>query len=332
MKIVSGFRHTPGIHCGSTALRDQLQHIGLDYSEALCFGLGSGLGFTYLRNPRGTPPSRLFHGRTLPLERDLCRHLGLRFVEGAEDDTERAWSVVKSLVDADTPVLLSVELSQLPYWRTRTPFPGHRVLLVGYDEARQVALLADTGFPDLQEIPYAALRAARSAQVPPLPLHNEWLAIQPTPNPVPLADAIPRALRDNALGMNLDRAPYQGIMGMESVAEEFESWADLPDWEFCARMAYQNIEVRGTGGGMFRKMYAQYLQEAEALIAPLQGAKLAETMDEIAAEWSGLASILQRIAVERNAALYKEASRALRRLALREENFWGRVLNIVGRS
>lgn len=117
---------------------------------------------------------------------------------------------------------------------------------------------------------------------------------------------------------------------MESLAEEFESWADVPDWEFCARMAHQNIEVRGTGGGMFRKMYAQYLRQAEAIITPLQEAKLAETMDEIAGEWTALAGILQRIAAERNAALYKEASRAVRRLAPREENFWGRVLRILG--
>ncbi len=329
MKTITGFRHTPGIHCGSTALRDQLQHIGLSYSEEMCFGLGSGLGFTYLRSPHGTPPSRVIYGRTLPLERDLCRHLGLRFTEGAEDDPARAWSVVRELVDAGAPVLLSVELSQLPYWRARTPFPGHRVLLVGYDDARQVALLADTGFPDLQEIAYAALRAARSAQIPPLPLHNEWLAIHPTPAPVPLADAMREALRENALGMNLDRAPYQGIMGMEALAEEFESWADLPDGEWCARIAYQNIEVRGTGGGMFRKMYARYLREASARLPALREARLAETMEEIAGEWSELAGILQRIAAERNAALYKAASRAIRRLALREENFWGRVLRSV---
>ncbi len=92
---------------------------------------------------------------------------------------------------------------------------------------------------------------------------------------------------------------------------------------------------------MFRKMYAQYLREvedaatfagAEAFMAPLREAKLAETMEEIAGEWAGLAGILQQIAAERNAALFKAASRAMRRLAMREENFWGRVLNVIGRS
>src|SRR5512146_1173218 len=125
MKLVSGFQHTPGVHCGSTALSDLLRCIGLDYSEALCFGLGSGLGFFYYQNPFGISPTRLFHGRTLTLERDACVHLALDFAEGTDDDAEHAWQVAKEWVDRDVPVLLGVELSQLPYWHARTPFPGH---------------------------------------------------------------------------------------------------------------------------------------------------------------------------------------------------------------
>ncbi len=169
MKLVPHFSHTPGIHCGSTAMSDLLRHIGLDYSEAMCFGLGSGLGFYYFRDPRGASPSHLIHGRTLNLERDVCAHLGLDFEEGADDDAAHAWRITRDFIDRDIPVLLHVELSQLPYYHARTPFPGHRVVLAGYDDARRVAFLADTKFPGLQEVSFDNLRAARTARRVPEP-------------------------------------------------------------------------------------------------------------------------------------------------------------------
>ena len=119
-------------------------------------------------------------------------------------------------------------------------------------------------------------------------------------------------------------------MGMELLAEDFENWGDAPDWKRCAKFGYQIIEVRGTGGGCFRKMYADFLRGAEALDERLRAAKLAETMDSIAQEWTEFARLLQRIAEEQDRAAFAEASRAIRRLAMREENFWGRVLDTVG--
>lgn len=339
MKLVSNFTHTPGVHCGSTALSDLLRYIGLDYSEAMCFGLGSGLGFYYFRDPRGGSPSHLIHGRTLDLERDACTHLALDFEEGADDDADRAWQTARDFIDRDIPVLLHVELSQLPYYHARTPFPGHRVVLAGYDDTRRIAFLADTKFPGLQEVSYENLHAARTAQIEPLPLRNEWLAIKRPPLPHPpltkgragvgsgilamtLQDAIRAALRDNARGMVLDRAPHQGIMGMETLAEDFENWGDANDWVVCALIAYQNIEVRGTGGGFFRKMYAQFLREAQMV-------EFAQTLDEIANGWSTFAQLLKHIAGKKDRMGFAEASRTIRRLALREENFWGKVLDAV---
>ena len=39
---VPGYRHIPGNHCGSTALRNLLCHHGTPVSEELAFGLGAG--------------------------------------------------------------------------------------------------------------------------------------------------------------------------------------------------------------------------------------------------------------------------------------------------
>jgi hypothetical protein len=112
---------------------------------------------------------------------------------------------------------------------------------------------------------------------------------------------------------------------METLAEEFEDWAESADWVWCARFTYQMIERRGTGGGFFRKIYAAYLREAEELIPALQSAHLAEAMAEIAGEWTELAGLLKRISEEQDARGFAEAARRMKRLAGREESFWGRV-------
>jgi hypothetical protein len=49
-------------------MADVLRHQGHELSEAMCFGLGAGLGLAYLRL---AAPSRVFHGRTRSMEEDL---------------------------------------------------------------------------------------------------------------------------------------------------------------------------------------------------------------------------------------------------------------------
>ena len=49
--MVPGYKHVPGHHCGSTALRNLLGFHGVDISEEMAFGLGAGAGFYYLRFP-----------------------------------------------------------------------------------------------------------------------------------------------------------------------------------------------------------------------------------------------------------------------------------------
>lgn len=324
MKIVSHFDHTRGNHCGSTALRDLLHCVGLDLSEAMCFGLGSGLGFHYFANLPHTGVSHFFHGRTGTLERDLCRHLALDFDEGEDDDADHAWRAARAFIDADVPVMLNVELSRLPYYHSRTPFPGHRVVLAGYDDTRAVAFLADNAFDALQEISLEALRAARYAPVAStlFPLRNQWLVVKSARAHTPLADAIRVALAENARALLAAPDSYSGIAGMRTLADDLPNWRAAPDGAFCARFGYQIIERRGTGGGAFRKMYAAYLREADAHAPELGVARWADAMAEIADAWTEFALLLKRISDEPDAEGFARARDALHRLAQREEAFW----------
>jgi hypothetical protein len=332
VKLVSGFRHTPGNHCGSTSMRDLLSHAGLNMSEAMCFGLGSGLGFFYFRNVPEMGITHFFHGRPATLERKLCQHLALDFVEGKHDDSDEAWRVAREFLDADVPMMLNVELSQLPYYNTRTPFPGHRVVLAGYDDTRRVTFIADNAYAQLQEVDYAALRTARVAPIPSslFPLCNDWLVVKSVKHHTPLVDAIPAALRENVNEMLVEHEPQRGIAGMKTLADDFVRWGDAPDWEWCARFAYQIIERRGTGGGAFRKMYATYLREAEAIVPALQSARLADEMETIAEAWTNLASILKRTSNEKDRRGLEQAGISIHRVAKLEEKFWERMKKIVG--
>src|SRR5881409_3788057 len=47
-RMVPGYRHIPGNHCGSTALRNLLAFHGAKISEEMALGLGAGLSFYYV--------------------------------------------------------------------------------------------------------------------------------------------------------------------------------------------------------------------------------------------------------------------------------------------
>ena len=64
---VAGYRHLPGNHCGSTALRNLLRFHGVEISEEMAFGLGAGACFYYVPLP-GQSPSRFLNGRVARLE------------------------------------------------------------------------------------------------------------------------------------------------------------------------------------------------------------------------------------------------------------------------
>ena len=49
MKILEGVvkHHSVGSHCTTTILKTLSKHAGYSFSEDMCLGLSSGLGFTY---------------------------------------------------------------------------------------------------------------------------------------------------------------------------------------------------------------------------------------------------------------------------------------------
>ncbi|MGN6258072.1 MAG: BtrH N-terminal domain-containing protein [Solirubrobacterales bacterium] len=282
MPQVRGFTHTPGHHCGSTALRNLLAFHGAEISEEMAFGLGAGPSFYYLAMDDSSP-SRWFNGRTARLEETFRELTGaaLELRTFAEEDSEAAWEAARSEVDAGNPALLLTDIYHLDHYGNSAHFPGHAVVLGGYDE--EVAHLSDTAFEELQETRLENLARARHSGHPAYPLEGHMFTVGEEIDRAQLEAAVPRAIERAATEMTESIwAPYAGLPALERLAAEAGSWPEaVEDWQWCARFAYQVIERRGTGGGCFRLMYSRFLEEAGRDEAPLAA--------EAAARWTELA-------------------------------------------
>jgi Butirosin biosynthesis protein H, N-terminal/Domain of unknown function (DUF4872) len=282
--MVPGYRHVSGHHCGSTALRNLLGFHGLEISEEMAFGLGAGACFYYIALD-GQSPSRFTNGRTSRLEEQFVELTGAPLELVTDDDPDRAWALARGVVDSGRPAILLTDLYYLDHYGKSAHFPGHAVVLAGYDD--EVAYLSDTGFEELQTTRLENLKAARHAQLPVFPLAGHMLWLPDRAGVGDLGAAIPSAIERCARRMiDPPLGEYEGLPALRRFAADVGSWpVEIADWKWCARFNYQVIERRGTGGGNFRLMYSRFLDEA--------GRPEAELCADAAGRWTGLADALR---------------------------------------
>jgi len=316
MPLVPDYVHTPGHHCGSTALRNLLNFHGVEISEEMAFGLGAGACFYYV-TIEDTSPSRWFNGRTARLEETFAELTGaalqLRTFQPGDGD---AWEAARAAVDADKPVLLLTDLYYLDHYGNSAHFPGHAVVLAGYDD--ELAYLSDTGFEELQQTRLVNLDRARHSDHPAYPLAGHMFTVSGELASEWLHGAVPGAIERAARAMVEPEFPgFSGLDAVRRLAEEAGSWPEVADdWQWCARFGYQVIERRGTGGGAFRLMYSRFLTEAGRAEAPLA--------EEAAARWTDLSTALHA-ASERDdpgPSEWRQVGAAARRVAEAEERLW----------
>jgi hypothetical protein len=316
MPSVPGYVHTPGHHCGSTALRNLLGFHGVELSEEMAFGLGAGASFYYLVLDDASP-SRWFNGRTARLEeqfRDLTG-AALRMRTFPPEDGA-AWEAARDEVDAGRPVLLLTDLYYLDHYGNSAHFPGHAVVLAGYDDEQ--ALLSDTGFEELQTTRLENLGRARHSGHPAYPLEGHMFTVEESVDEAQLRAAVPAAIALAAKQM-LDPTfgEFAGLPAVRRLAAEAGAWPEAAeDWQWCARFAYQVIERRGTGGGAFRPMYARFLAEAGREEAPLAAAA--------GKRWTELAEAFKAASEseEPEPGLWRAVDTAANQVAASEERLW----------
>ncbi|MFC6837482.1 BtrH N-terminal domain-containing protein [Halomarina ordinaria] len=333
---VPDYEHGTGRHCGSTSLRNLSRFHGWGFDEPTCFGLASGLGFTYFDLP--TPPHRAFFGRPPFLERAFLETLGIGYDRRAGEDWETAWAGIKAHLDAGRPVLVFADIYHLDYFGTDTHFSPHALLAVGYEETSEDVFvhLSDSEFPEEQRVPVDSLRRALSvSSEESYPTENRYLAVTDPEVRVPVGEAVRTATESTARYMlDPQSGAYDpggfgvhGLTGVRAFAADLPTWTELPDPRWTTRFAYQNVERRGTGGGAFRGLQRDFFRSVDHPY----GEAVTEEMAAIADDWTAVGATLRDASEADDAGLergLRAASASVEACADREAALYRSLLDV----
>lgn len=264
-EVLLGFTHTVGRHCGSTALSDVMNYLGWPLSEAACFGLASGLAY-YYRPPASVASLGLFMGRCRNLEENFFINCGLKYERRVFQTFRELENHIRTKIKMGVPVLLQGDVAGLPYYKSPLHFPGHKFVVCGYDTGTYT--LADTAFADLQTVTTAQLEAATGYEDP------MWAGAFVAYD---FAETLPELTVESAVPM-VTSAIAKQVMELTAANENFFLWGQKAHETWLGNTAfaavsksellangslffYQIIEKRGTGGGAFRGIYLDFVNE-----------------------------------------------------------------------
>ncbi|HZX05226.1 BtrH N-terminal domain-containing protein, partial [Kribbella sp.] len=253
-----------GQHCETTALGVLLRDQGIDLSEPMLFGLGSGLSFVYWDSKSlGFP---FLGGRVKPFEltRNLAGVLGLELEVRETASPRKGWENVVAAVSSGRPVGLQLDSYYLEYFTSKVHFGGHVVAMHGYDDER--AYLVDTEQQGGSvSTSLSSLAEGRAARGPMTARHRSFTLTGGGELALP-ARVVPAigACAEAFLNPPIANLGYRGI---EKAAKLVPGWLDRTDDPGRdLPQAALLMEKAGTGGALFRNLYRDFLGECAEVV------------------------------------------------------------------
>ena len=297
------YPHELAGHCASGSLRDLLALNGLDYgagplSEAMAFGLAGGLGFSYAHLQQPGPVGFYMIGRTGDLEEDFARHLQIPLQVLQSTDPAEGWAQLAERIDQGRPPVVWADIAHLDYLRVRMSNTRHAIVPVAYDLDEQVVWIADNDREELQRCALSSLATARQADGFPDSARNRLFDFT-WPDRLPPAREAIRAAMQTAVGNMQADGPaifgladsHRGAAGVAAFAAELARWPDRFGADLEANLGALSVLIvkAGTGGALFRGLWAGFLTEAAALTDDAELRALGEHYEQTATTWVALA-------------------------------------------
>jgi hypothetical protein len=340
LQAFPGFATYPTHHCVTGSVKHVYDYHGYPISEDLLFGLGEGIGFVYF-HIKGIDP--FYGGRgnvarpgTEGLEKTIGRRTGVVVESHTTSSPRKAQQTLDELLGASEPVLVYLDMGFLPYFEDLPDdyhFGGHVVVVAGHDPDTGQVLIADRD-EVLHPVDWEVLEEARGSKYKPFPPQHMWYTFDFSAARPPIANEVRESIVAVCDAMLRPPISNLGVKGIRKAITETAKWPRLLD-ETALRRTCFNVSMfidhrGGTGGGIFRYMYARFLGEAADLTGEPRLAEMEKTLMEIGDEWEVVAAVFARAAeAEDPADLLTTATEPMRDIADREEEFWEHLAEVA---
>ncbi len=306
--IVENFIPSGGNHCVTNSLKQIFNYYGYSMSEQMLFGIASGLSFVYI-NLANSP---MISGRTkvFEFEEKLAKRLNVNIKCKQYKEYDTAFSKTIELLDNNNPVLVYVDMPYLNYLslNKNSHFGGHAIVIFGYDKDKEVFYVSDRDnhdYPirtpagniakDYHLVSFEEMKQARSSKYRPFPPNNKFLEFDFGNYLDVNTDILKYAINDTCKTMLNSGANLMGINGINKFKNEIVKWDkfDTGKLKLAGITNYFLISKDGgTGGGIFRKMYGEFLLEANNLLCIKDIEDIGKQYIKLSEQWDALADTM----------------------------------------
>jgi hypothetical protein len=323
------FKHHQSAHCENGVASNLLKHNGLNLSEPMVFGLGSGIFFVYIPFLKvNHAPAISYRPQPGIIFSRAAKRLGLKIKRKKFSNPEEAREALEANLAKGIPTGLQVGVYHLPYFPDHYRFHFNAHNLVVYGKENGQFLVSDPVMENPTLLTPSELEKVRYAKGALAPRGQMYFPVD-VPQEVDLAKAIRKAIKSTCSDM-LAPVPIVGVRGERLVAGKIRKWPKKVGVNktnhYLAQIVRMQEEI-GTGGGGFRYIYAAFLQEASAILENSLLRDLSVEMTGIGDEWRDFALNASRILKNRKAGeeIYNALSDQLYGLADREEAFFKKL-------
>ena len=327
------FKHHQSAHCENGVASNLLKDKGINISEPMVFGIGSGLFFVYL------PFIKVNHApvvsyRPLPgmIFNKLAKRLGIKIKRTKFSSEASANKALEENLKNNIPTGLQVGVYNLTYFpdEYRFHFNAHNLVVYGKNDDQY--LISDPVMEHVTTLSEDELNKVRFAKGAFAPRGQMYYPIH-IPVEINYEKAIITAIKDTCRNM-LAPIPIVGVKGIKFVSRQIRKWpithGNKKANHYLAQLVRMQEEI-GTGGGGFRFIYAAFLQEASMRLKNEELRKLSLEMTEIGDLWRDFAVQASRVYKNRSAQndVYNMLADNLLEIANREEVFFKKLKKAI---
>jgi len=299
---------------------------GVDFNEAMIFGLASALTFVYfpLIKVNGMP---LISYRMPPksIIKNVAKRLKVRLKIQKFRAPQAGQDALDLALTENKLVGLQTSVFWLPYFPSEMRFHFNAHNLIVYGKEQNDYLISDPVFESVQRCTAEDLQRARFAKGALAPKGlMYYFENQPDLTQIDLPNLIRKAIRKNAKQM-LAPLFFVGVKGIRTVAKQIEKLATHPSEKY--KRLYLGHIVRmqeeiGPGGAGFRYLYAYFLEQAANICQEPKYKLASKQMTEIGDMWRQFAGLCVKQCKKPTTEGYKTVTEYLREIADKEQILW----------